>query len=124
MLQIIFMKNRKCIQLVANITKILNVVLKTHTIFYVSTEIALIKKAMNNIIKKTDFQLAFGKQVEKFRTEQNLSYRQLAQRCDIDHSNISKIEKGEINIQLSTILQLSNGLNINPKSLFDFEDNI
>lgn len=118
------MKNRKCIQLVANITNILFVVLKTHTFFYVSAEIALIKKAMNNSIKKADFQIAFGKQVEKFRTEQNLSYRQLAQRCDIDYSNISKIEKGEINIQLSTILQLSNGLNIKPKSLFDFEVNI
>ena len=75
---------------------------------------------MSNSIKQTDFQVTFGKQVEKFRTEQNLSYRQLAQRCDIDHSNISKIEKGEINIQLSTILQLSNGLNIQPRSLFDF----
>lgn len=75
---------------------------------------------MGNSTKKTDFQIKFGKQVEKFRIEQNLSYRQLAQRCDIDHSNISKIEKGEINIQLSTILQFCNGLNIQPRSLFDF----
>ena len=118
------MKNRKCKHFVANITKISLVVLKTHSFFYVSTEIALIKKAMNNSIKKTDFQIAFGKQVEKFRIDQNLSYRQLAQRCDIDHSNISKIEKGEINIQLSTVLQISNGLNVQPKELFDFKFNL
>ncbi|WP_223678192.1 MULTISPECIES: helix-turn-helix domain-containing protein [Flavobacterium] len=115
------MKNRKCIQLVANITNLFFVVSKTHTYFFDSTEIAFTKKSMSSIIKKTDFQIFFGKQVEKFRIEQNFSYRQLAQRCDIDHSNISKIEKGEINIQLSTILQLSQGLNIHPKELFDFD---
>ncbi|OXA92552.1 helix-turn-helix domain-containing protein [Flavobacterium hercynium] len=71
--------------------------------------------------EKVDFQIKFGKQIEKFRLDQNLSYRQLAQRCDIDHSNISKIEKGEINIQLSSMLQLAKGLNIHPKEFLDFE---
>ncbi|MEC4004829.1 helix-turn-helix transcriptional regulator [Flavobacterium sp. SUN052] len=70
---------------------------------------------------KTEFQIVFGKQIEKLRGSQNLSYRQLAQRCDIDFSNISKIEKGEVNIQLSTILQLAKGLTVTPKELFDFE---
>jgi len=70
---------------------------------------------------KTEFQTAFGKQIEKLRTQQNLSFRQLAQRCDIDFSNISKIEKGEINIQLGTILELAKGLNVHHKELFDFK---
>ncbi|WP_284653489.1 helix-turn-helix domain-containing protein [Flavobacterium terrisoli] len=72
-------------------------------------------------LSKTEFQVAFGKQIEKLRTQQNLSYRQLAQRCDVDFSNISKIEKGEINIQLGTILELAKGLNVHPKELFDFK---
>lgn len=76
---------------------------------------------MVNKQSKSEFQIVFGKQIEKFRIEQNLSYRQLAQRCDIDFSNISKIEKGEINIQLSSILQLAKGLSVNPKDLFDFK---
>ncbi|PAM94190.1 transcriptional regulator [Flavobacterium sp. IR1] len=71
--------------------------------------------------EKVDFQIKFGKKIEKFRLDQNLSYRQLAHRCDIDHSNISKIEKGEINIQLSSMLQLAKGLNIHPKEFLDFE---
>lgn len=70
---------------------------------------------------KTEFQLEFGKQIEKLRTQQNLSFRQLAQRCNIDFSNISKIEKGDINIQLGTILELAKGLNVQPKDLFDFK---
>jgi transcriptional regulator with XRE-family HTH domain len=72
------------------------------------------------MINKNEFLILFGKEIEKLRIEQNLSYRQLAQRCDIDHSNISKIEKGEINITLSSILELSKGLKVHPKELFKF----
>lgn len=73
------------------------------------------------MIDKNEFLILIGKIIEKHRIEQNLSYRQLAQRCDIDHSNISKIEKGEVNITLSTILELSKGLKLQPKQLFDFK---
>lgn len=72
------------------------------------------------MINKNEFLILFGKEIEKHRIEQNLSYRQLAQRCDLDHSNISKIEKGEINITLSSILELSKGLKVHPKEFFKF----
>ena len=71
-------------------------------------------------IDKIEFQLLFGNRIEKIRIEQKLSFRQLAQRCDLDYSDISKIEKGERNIQLSTVLQLAKGLGVHPKELFDF----
>ena len=73
---------------------------------------------------KNGFLFLFGKRLEHFRTMQNLSFRQLALNCNIDHSDIRKIEKGKRNIQLSTILELSKGLGIHPKELFDFEMNI
>lgn len=73
---------------------------------------------------KNGFLHRFGKRLEHFRTKQNLSFRQLAQNCNLDHSDIRKIEKGERNIQLSTILELAKGLDIHPKELFDFEMNI
>jgi len=63
----------------------------------------------------------FGKRIEELRKEQKLSFRQMALRCDLDHSDISKIEKGERNIQLSTILQLAKSLEVHPKMLFDFD---
>jgi transcriptional regulator with XRE-family HTH domain len=74
--------------------------------------------------EKISFQIEFGKQVERLRTQKNLSYRQLAQRCDIDHSNLSKIEKGEINIRLSTIYELLKGLDVQPNKLFEFKINL
>lgn len=70
---------------------------------------------------KQQFQTSFGKQLEKFRALQGLSYRQLAQRCDLDHSVISKIEKGEVNIQIGTVMELAKGLKVHPKELFDFK---
>jgi len=71
----------------------------------------------SNTQRKNNFQVLFGKQ----RTLKKLSYRQLAQRCDLDHSDLSKMEKGERNIKLSSVLQLCIGLNIHPRELFNFE---
>lgn len=76
---------------------------------------------MSNTQRKNNFQVLFGKQLEKQRTIKKLSYRQLAQRCDLDHSDLSKMEKGERNIKLSSVLQLCIGLNIHPRELFNFE---
>lgn len=75
---------------------------------------------MNTKFKK-DVLTLFGKQLNYHRTKRGLSYRKLAQLCDVDHSKISKIEKGKINIQLLTIIELSKGLNVHPRELFDFE---
>lgn len=72
---------------------------------------------------KVEFRLAFGKRVEKFRKSLGLSYRQLAQKCDVDHSNISKIEKGEVDLRISTIYELSKGLEVHPQELFNFKLN-
>lgn len=73
---------------------------------------------------KNEFLNLFGKRLKHLRLEKSLSYRQLAQNCNLDYSDISKIEKGERNVQLSTILELARGLGIQPKELFDFKMSI
>lgn len=71
---------------------------------------------------KKDFLIKFGKEVNKLRKSRGLSYRKLAILCEtIDHSYISKIEKGEANITLETILELLIALNANPEDLFSFK---
>lgn len=76
---------------------------------------------MNKDLTKENFQLQFGKKIQKLRKERGLSYRKLAQQCNIDYSDLSKIEKGKVNVQLSTIVELSKGLEVHPSSLFDFD---
>jgi len=70
---------------------------------------------------KSTFLVLFGLRLKELRTDRKLSLRQLAMRCDIDYSDIGKIEKGNRNIQLTTILELSKGLEIHPKELFDID---
>lgn len=73
--------------------------------------------------EKIAFLKAFGKRVQELREGKQLSLRQLAQNCEIDYSDIGKIEKGLRNIQMSTILELSKGLDITPQELFNFKIN-
>jgi transcriptional regulator with XRE-family HTH domain len=64
-----------------------------------------------------------GANIKRLREMKNLSLRQLSYACDIDNSKISKIEKGQINITFTTILQLAKALEISPSELLktDYE---
>ncbi len=76
---------------------------------------------MKNQSDGQNFKTCFGENLKRIRESKNLSFRQLATRCNIDYSDLSKIEKGKRDIQLSTLLELSKGLDIHPRVLFDFE---
>ena len=62
-----------------------------------------------------------GLNIKKFREAKGLSFRELSYACDIDNSKISKIEKGQINITFTTILQLAKALEVNPSELLQTE---
>ncbi len=69
--------------------------------------------------------ILFGLRVKHLRTvKEDISLRELAKRCDVEHSKIGKIEKGQIKIQLPTVFELAKGLSVHPRELFDFEFNI
>ena len=76
---------------------------------------------MINETTKSEFLLQFGKRLGEIKKQKGLSYRKIAENCDLDASFISKIEKGTENITLETILNLSYGLRIQPKEFFDFK---
>lgn len=61
-----------------------------------------------------------GKRLSELRIKQGLSYRKMAQRCNIDHSNISKFEKGETNITVLTLFELAKGLGVEARDILDF----
>lgn len=63
----------------------------------------------------------FGANLQKIRESKGLSQRGLASLCKIDNSDISKMERGEINITILTVLELANALEIKPRKLLDFE---
>jgi len=67
-----------------------------------------------------DLLLKFGDHLETLRKSKKLSFRKLALNCDIDYSDIKKIEKGEKNITLLTMVELAKGLGIPLKEILDF----
>ena len=69
-------------------------------------------KKETEILKKK-----FGENLQK------LSLLKMSYNCSIDESKISKIEHGQFNISLSTVMELAKGLDVPPKKLFDFEFN-
>ena len=58
-----------------------------------------------------------GLNIKRLREAKGLSFRELSYACEIDHSKISKIEKGQINITFTTILQLAKALEITASEL-------
>lgn len=63
----------------------------------------------------------FGENLQKLRKDRGLSLREMSYACSIDNSKIAKIEKGRINITLTTLLQLASALELHPLSLLDYE---
>lgn len=61
-----------------------------------------------------------GKLFKKFRKQKKLSYRQVEAITGIDHSWISKFEKGKVNFEIDTLLKLASGLKIQICDLTDF----
>ena len=70
--------------------------------------------------KQKEYLIEFGKRLHELRKKKNLSYRKLAQNYDIDHADIRKYEKGEINMTIFTILEFAKGLEIPVKELMYF----
>ena len=71
--------------------------------------------------KKKEALAKFGKRLSQLRKGRKLSFRRLAILCNVDHSDIKKFEKGEVNITISTLMDLSVGLNVHPKELLNFD---
>jgi transcriptional regulator with XRE-family HTH domain len=62
-----------------------------------------------------------GENIRRLRTKKGLSLRELSASCTIDHSDISKIENGAVNITFLTLIELAKALEVNPGEIIDFE---
>lgn len=62
-----------------------------------------------------------GKHLKALRKAKKLTYRKVAQQCNVDYSDIQKIENGKKNITVLTLIELAKGLELPPKDLLDFQ---
>ncbi|RFZ91108.1 XRE family transcriptional regulator [Mucilaginibacter conchicola] len=75
---------------------------------------------MANEVSK-EYLLKFGIHLKSLRQSKGLSLRQLAAKCNIEHADITRYEKGEINMSFNSIVELSVGLEMTLKELMDFQ---
>lgn len=62
--------------------------------------------------------IAFGKRVREIRKAKHISQERLALLAQIDRSYMGKIERGEFNLTLTKIYQISEALGVEVTDLF------
>lgn len=63
----------------------------------------------------TDYQIEINniaKRIKDIRRSKGLTVQEVAYRCDIERSNLSRIEAGRTNLTLKTICLICNALNV------------
>jgi transcriptional regulator with XRE-family HTH domain len=72
-----------------------------------------------NKLRNTDQLIKFGNHLRGLRTSKKMTLEQLAFAADVELSQIYRIEKGKVNPTLTTLIALSNGLEISISDLLD-----
>lgn len=67
------------------------------------------------------FKEKLGRKIEALRTQKKFSLREFALIADIEHHQLINIEKGRVDIRLSTLIKIAKAFEVEPKELLDFE---
>ena len=63
-------------------------------------------------------QIQVGKRIQKLREIKGISQQDLADKCNFEKSNMSRLEAGRVNPSLSTLEKVANALEVNIIELF------
>lgn len=63
-------------------------------------------------------QKRLGATVRSLRLDRELTQEELAGRCDLHPTEIGRIERGERDLRLSTVVRVARGLDVAPETLF------
>ena len=76
---------------------------------------------VGNQVRNNELLIKFGKRLKELRESKKLSQQELANLCDIEHSQISRIELGKINTSISTLFLIADTLGVAPAELVTLE---
>lgn len=63
-----------------------------------------------------------GANLLRIRTDKGYTQEELSYNSDVDRSKISKIESGQANLMVTTLLDLAEGLEVDPSELLDLSN--
>lgn len=58
-----------------------------------------------------------GERIRKIRIKNEISQETLANECEIDYSQLNRMELGKVNFSISYLYRIARALNIDPKDL-------
>lgn len=71
---------------------------------------------------KKQLQLAIGKRIKTLREDRNIPQQDLAAKCNIEKSNLSRLEAGGTNPTLYTLKKIADNLDISLSDIVNLED--
>ncbi len=69
---------------------------------------------------KAEFLKQLGLEIAKQRLKQKLSQTEVANECDIERGNLTRIEKGKANVTAETLLKISKAIKVPVSKFFAF----
>jgi len=70
--------------------------------------------------EKQEFLTKLGHRIDAIRKDKELSFSEMAIRCDMEKSNLVKLTKHGTNITVHTMYKISKGLDTTIADIFDF----
>ncbi len=77
----------------------------------------VIRKTKRRYFKDEAFLTAIGIKIRTYRNQKNLSIEQLANDCEVDSTQIGRMELGKVNFSISFLSKIAYSLNVSPKEL-------
>ena len=76
---------------------------------------------MGSMKDKEDLQMLIGNRIKTLREEKNVPQQDLAAKCNIEKSNLSRIEAGRTNPTIYTLYKIAKNLNVSLFDIVNFE---
>ncbi len=71
---------------------------------------------------KSQIQLAIGKRIKTLREDKNIPQQDLAAKCNIEKSNLSRLEAGNTNPTIYTLYKIAENIGVSVSELTKIEN--
>lgn len=72
-------------------------------------------------MSESEIYIAIGKKIKSIRESKGITQQAVADICDFEKSNVSRIESGRTNMTIKNLFKISQALNVKMKELVDVE---
>jgi transcriptional regulator with XRE-family HTH domain len=74
-------------------------------------------KKVRKYYRDDDFLIQVGINIRSLRTKKDISVESLANECEVDYTQINRMELGKVNFSISYLKKVASALNVDPKQL-------